>query len=252
MSKIKPIPSPDEIDSALERFRQELAEAGEKPQALEPALKRAVTELTPAQEVRLLRLDLSNEELIDESGKSYALTQVRRSLLLRCLHSKEALFTNDVRREAEYDPSLDNPFDAPVKSLLLAPFIHGEEVSALLWAAIPPRDLNQFVRGDLEIVERLAALIPPGLLICSDTKEAKEEESQEALAQESKHEEPAPEKNSDKEKPSEEDPAPIEEEEKRTPSPKKSSQTPEEKKRSGIEAPTLIKAIRSLLKSKKS
>jgi len=160
MSKIKPVPTPEVIRKTLEEFREKLSEAGD-PEKIENACKEAVETLTPAREIRLLLCNDEGSLLTECSGKEHPLDPRKRSLIGKALQSQKALYTNDVRREAEYLPSLDNPFDYPLKSLLLAPLLHPEssQVIAILWAAIPRGDLHQFVREDLEALEKLLGLI---------------------------------------------------------------------------------------------
>jgi len=257
MSKIKPIPTPEEIENALEHFRKDLEHVGQIT-TLESALKQALKTLTPAQKVQLFILEEGKEHLLDSEGRSHPFATKKRSFLVRSLHSPTPIYTNDVRRDPDYDETMDNPSNYPVKSLLsYALHYENDEGALLIWAAIPLRDLNQFVRGDAEIVEQFIKLIPEELIsLClQDLVSAHPPNNDKDSEEESKK---LKQPNTTDTNASSEDhsvtistPKDSNESNKPQKIPSPASKPTVSTKRSSFEAPTIIKAIRSLLKSKK-
>jgi len=168
MLKIKQEPSAEEVEQILEQFRQELPECKDLS-SLQRSFVHAVQHLTPAADIRLLVR--KGDRLIAPDGEMSLPVDGGRGLVQRSINQREALLTNDVNRDDRYDAGSDNPESYPLKSLLVFPFFQSNQtLTAVLWAAIPFKDLNQFVSRDLE---RLKSTVSPVLQCLEQLNESK-------------------------------------------------------------------------------
>lgn len=156
MLKIKQEPTQEAVKESLEEFGRKLQKC-EDFSFLHTSLVEVVQHLTAAESVRLL---LPGEgALSDPEGKTDLPLENGKGLVRMAIDQQSALFTNDVLRDDRYDAASDNPGDYPLKSLLVYPFFHSDQrLTAVLWAAIPLKDLNQFVSRD---PERLHSIVEP-------------------------------------------------------------------------------------------
>ena len=156
MLKIKHEPTAEAVKESLKKFRQELQECADLS-SLQRSLIQMVQHLTPAESVRLL---LPGGRVLSDPGGEMTLPfDGGKGLVRMAIDQRNPLFTNDVLRDGRYDAASDNPGGYPLKSLLIYPFFQSDQrLTAVLWAAIPPKDLNQFVSRD---PERLYSIIQP-------------------------------------------------------------------------------------------
>ena len=154
MPKAKHESTVGEMEESLKKFRQELQECKDLS-SLQTFLIQIVQHLTPAESIRLLLP--KNGKLSDPDGEMTLPCDTDESLVQMAIDQGEALLTNDVRRDGSYDAKSDNPGNYPLKSLLIYPFFQSDQtLIAVLWAAIPLKNLNQFVSQDPEHLQSIA------------------------------------------------------------------------------------------------
>ena len=103
-----------------------------------------IKEITPAKEVELIFPDTIQ-----------AIRNTKNAILSRCYHYQKAFFTNDVDRETTYNAMVDNFISEKMQKILCVPLVSDGEVTAIIAAGIPYRDLNQFTWKDIAYIERL-------------------------------------------------------------------------------------------------
>ena len=120
-----------------------------------------VKKITPAKEVHLL--------IVVESGKTLETVTLEKnltidissskSILVKCYQTKEALFSNDIVRDADYNKEIDNFLAYPLKNLLVVPLLNKEKkILGLLWAGIPQKDWNQYMQSDVKYMIQFSIL----------------------------------------------------------------------------------------------
>lgn len=132
---------------------QENIQKQENTDDLGLSFQELVKKITPAKEVHLLlfsetgkileTVTLDNSLTVDISSS--------KSILSKSYQIKEALFSNDIERDTDYNKEIDNFLDYPLKNLLIVPLLNTEkEVLGLIWAAIPQKDWNQYMQSDVK------------------------------------------------------------------------------------------------------
>ena len=132
---------------------QESMQKQENANDLGLSFQKLVKKITPAKEVHLL--------LLSETGKKLKTVTLEKSLtidisssksiLSKSYQVKEALFSNDIERDTDYNKEIDNFLNYPLKNLLIVPLLNAEkEVLGLIWAAIPQKDWNQYMQSDVK------------------------------------------------------------------------------------------------------
>jgi len=168
LSEIKKTPT----DEVMSKYLYEIETAQKKTETSEEdfsrILEKSILGLTPAKKVFFLYHDSEQERrffALDLKNRStVALTVERKGLIARSLDTGQPFYTNDVGREPGYIDTADNPFGYDLKSLLLLPrFDASGRPSFLVWAAIPHKNLNQFIREDIEHLETLFQKAEPFL-----------------------------------------------------------------------------------------
>ncbi len=120
-----------------------------------------VKQVTPAKEVQLLLLDKSMKEMKTVTLDKNMMMNISNTsgMMAEVLHTRKALFTNDVERELKYKEDVDNFLHYPLKSLLLFPLVEDENIWGLIWAGIPRKDLHQYMKIDLAYLEQMQHLL---------------------------------------------------------------------------------------------
>jgi hypothetical protein len=222
--------SVDKFEQLLHTFKEELHNNTDIP-SLNRAMDIYVKEITPAKHTHLLYLSSpSSLEVYTKEGKSVIDISTSKGMIQQCIQTQKPLYTNDIRREKNYEEKTDNIAGYPLKNLLLLPlFDINNHIFGLLWAAIPKGDINQYIPKDIEYLTRLSEQIS---YVISPQNTQKEIDS-----------EPV------EENPPKEDKNKVEEkevEEKTEITIEKESVTKEKHEKASNEAPALIKKIRSI------
>jgi len=120
-----------------------------------------VKHVTPAKEVQLLVLNESIKQLetVVLDKKITINISNTSGMLAEVLHTRKALFTNDVNRELKYKEDIDNFLHYPLKSLLIFPLVEDGNIWGLIWAGIPRKDLHQYIKTDLASLEQMQQLL---------------------------------------------------------------------------------------------
>ncbi len=120
-------------------------------------------EITPAQEVFLLRPDPVKPVLtILSTGEVVPRHPHHKGILSEVFQTKQAFILNDVHQSFLYQDTYDNITQTPITNLMVIPILSprsSHEILAILWAAIPKGDLNQYTQLDLSYMTRFSTLI---------------------------------------------------------------------------------------------
>jgi len=149
-----------EFEQILAEFQESILNQ-KNTDELSRSFQELVKKITPAKEVYLL--------LLSETGKTLETVTLEKSLtidisssksiLSKSYQIKEALFSNDIERDTDYNKEIDNFLDYPLKNLLIVPLLNAEkEVLGLIWAAIPQKDWNQYMQSDIKYMMQFATL----------------------------------------------------------------------------------------------
>jgi len=120
-----------------------------------------VKKIIPAKEVHFLLITDSEKvlETITLSNNIKIDIASSLSMMLQCYESKEAFFSNDIERDIYYKSEIDNFLDYPLKNLLLSPLLtENNQCLGIIWAAIPKKDLNQYMQSDLTYIRQISIL----------------------------------------------------------------------------------------------
>ena len=124
------------------------------------SFRELVKKITPAKEVHFL-LPLEKGRRLETVAVEKNITidiSSSKSLLAKCTQTKEALFSNDISRDTDYNKEIDNFLGYPLKNLLLVPLLlEDNEVMGIIWAAIPQKDLNQYMLSDIKYLVQITA-----------------------------------------------------------------------------------------------
>ena len=159
--KIKKELSEEEFERIYEEFQKQIEECKSIEDTID-MIQMIVKKVTPAQEIFLLNASESGKALAAIVNENYKDIDISKdnSMLAKCYRSREALFSNDIARDTDYNEVIDNFSAYPLKNLLLLPIFNNEkEVSGIIWAAIPQKDINQYMQSDVEYMMRLCALL---------------------------------------------------------------------------------------------
>lgn len=128
---------------------------------LNQSFQELVKKITPAKEIHLL-IRSEIEHVLETTTLQKNITidvSSQNSLLRKCYQTKVALFTNDVARDRDYNETLDNFSDYPLKNLLIIPLLTKEgNVLGIIWAAIPKKDWNQYMQSDVKYMMRFSII----------------------------------------------------------------------------------------------
>ena len=152
--------SEEEFERLLNAFKEELHNNAD-PDFLAHCLEIYIKELTPAEAVHVLYVKSDNQLETKHEDKPITIElSGTKGIIKQCLQSKEAHIANDVQRDPYYTESIDNVFSYEVKNLLVMPLYDiSQNIFALVWAAIPKGNINQFITKDIEHLTTLINLI---------------------------------------------------------------------------------------------
>ena len=187
--KIKKELTETEFKQILTVF-QESIEKEENIHELGKSFQELVKKITPAKEVHLMIVQEPDKTLKTVTLEKSITIDISssRSILAKCIQTKEALFSNDIARDIHYDKEIDNFLDYPLKNLLVVPLLNEDnEILALIWAGIPKKDWNQYMQSDIEYMMQVSVLNEKTIREAEEPQEEKyqAEEFQEAVEQES-------------------------------------------------------------------
>ncbi|RLA76191.1 MAG: hypothetical protein DRG30_03425 [Epsilonproteobacteria bacterium] len=137
-------------------------------------------QVTPAKEVQLLLVSEPNKILKTITLEKNIAIDISssKSILAQCYQAKEALYFNDISRNSDYNPDIDNFLAYPLKNLLLLPLLNiDKEIEGIVWAGISQKDFNQYTPSDIKYMTQVSVL--------SEKMTTEEEEHQEDSNQKS-------------------------------------------------------------------
>ncbi len=175
--------SQPEFDQILSQFREN-RQKYENVKALSSFFTELAKQVIPAQEVHIL-IFLETGKILQTVTLEKSITidiSSSKSILSRSYQTKKALFSNDVTRDSYYAKEIDNFLEYPLKNLLVVPLLNEDkEILGLIWAAIPEKDLNQYMQSDIEYMMQLSVWDKK---IIHQREEFQEEKIEENIGQE--------------------------------------------------------------------
>jgi len=148
-----------EIQELFALFYKSLQQV-KKYSDLETLYRDLIQTITPAKEIYLLKFLTEKHRLTTVSlEKNIYLDISFKSMLSKCIQTKKAQFSNDIDRDTLYNEEIDNFLNYTLKNLLLIPlYTEDRQILGIIWAAIPQKNLNQYMQSDINHLEKISTL----------------------------------------------------------------------------------------------
>ena len=149
-----------EVEQIFSEF-QESIKKQENEYDLGKSFQELVKKITPAKEVHLMIISEPDKILETVTLEKNITIDISssESMLRKCYHTKEALFSNDIVRDTDYNKEIDNFLAYSLKNLLVVPLQNEEkEILGLIWAGIPQKDWNQYMQSDVKYMMQFSTL----------------------------------------------------------------------------------------------
>ncbi len=149
-----------EVEQIFSEF-QESIKKQENEYDLGKSFQELVKKITPAKEVHLMIISEPDKILETVTLEKNITIDISSSasMLRKCYHTKEALFSNEIVRDTDYNKEIDNFLAYPLKNLLVVPLQNEEkEILGLIWAGIPQKDWNQYMQSDVKYMMQFSTL----------------------------------------------------------------------------------------------
>ncbi|MEA2027979.1 MAG: GAF domain-containing protein [Campylobacterota bacterium] len=148
-------------------------------------LESLVKSLVTAKYVMLWIYDPDRDILCRKVDEQEITTVKDRGLLGRAFAEKKAFFTNDVVHSSEYQSSVDNIDDQPIKDIIFLPILdNNDKVKFVFQAMTATNNIQQFVQSDVDTLNMLIDYIHNIELISCCRDEIEEEPTPEEKKEE--------------------------------------------------------------------
>ena len=144
--------SQEELFQLLNTFKTDVDNVTDI-QSLSIILETYVQTLTPAQHVHLFQINDDKKLLYSVENPSLPAISLseKKGMVIKCIKDNIPVSANDVKRNSEYNPEVDNIFGYDLKNLLVMPLYDDNRIIfAVLWAGILKNDINQFIHKDIK------------------------------------------------------------------------------------------------------
>ncbi|MCK5537228.1 MAG: GAF domain-containing protein [Bacteroidales bacterium] len=158
---------PEELEEIITNFETTINkyDDNEKIVLFSETVSKTVKEIIPASDVFLLFLrentifEVVLEESSSEHRKEMDISN-KIGIISDVYYKKESAYFNQIENIEKYDENIDNVSDTALKNLLLVPILDEEKsVVAIIWAGTHKGNLNQYVKGDLEYMNRFSKVL---------------------------------------------------------------------------------------------